>query len=62
MDDSIWIVEPENPEQLAEKIQYVLNNPEEAEAVGNKTRQGCIEKYSWDAMEEILLKVFKKYE
>lgn len=57
-----WIVEPEKPEQLAEKIQYVLNNPEEAEDMGNKARQKCIEKYSWDAMEEILLKVFKKYE
>jgi glycosyltransferase involved in cell wall biosynthesis len=55
-------VEPENPEQLAEKIQYVLDNPEEAEAMGSKARQKCIEKYSWDAMEEILLKVFEKYE
>lgn len=57
-----WIVEPENPEQLAEKIQYVVNNSEEAETMGNKARQKCIEKYSWDAMEEILLKVFEKYE
>lgn len=62
LDGCGWIVEPENPEQLAEKIQYVLDNPEEAEAMGNKARQKCIEKYSWDAMEEILLKVFKKYE
>lgn len=62
LDGCGWIVEPENPEQLAEKIQYVLDNPEEAEEVGNKARQRCIEKYSWDAMEEILLNVFKKYE
>ena len=54
LDGCGWIVEPEKPEQLAEKIQYVLNNPEEAEAMGNKARQKCIEKYSWDAMEEIL--------
>lgn len=62
LDGCGWIVKPESPEQLAEKIQYVLNNPEEAEAMGNKARQKCIEKYSWNAMEEILLKVFKKYE
>ena len=62
LDGCGWIVEPENPEQLAEKIQYLLNNPEEAEVMGNKARQKCIEKYSWDAMEEILLKVFIKYE
>jgi hypothetical protein len=30
--------------------------------MGNKARQKCIEKYSWDAMEEILVEVFKKYE
>jgi len=29
---------------------------------GNKARQKCVENYSWDAMEEILLKVFEKYE
>ena len=57
-----WIVEPENPRLLAEKIQYVLNNPKEAEEMGNKARQKCIEKYSWDSMEEILLRVFEKYE
>ena len=62
LDGCGWIVEPENPEQLAEKIQYVLDNPEEAKAMGNKARQKCIEKYSWDAMEEILSTVFEKYE
>jgi glycosyltransferase involved in cell wall biosynthesis len=61
LDGCGWIVEPENPEQLAEKIQYVLDNPEEAKAMGNEARQRCIEKYSWDVMEEILLKVFEKY-
>jgi len=25
-------------------------------------RQKCIEKYSWDAMEKVLLEVFEKYE
>ena len=62
LDGCGWIIEPENPKKLAEKIRYVLNNSEEAEAMGNKARQKCIEKYSWNAMEEILLKVFKKYE
>jgi len=62
LDGCGWIVEPENPEQLAEKIQCVLDNPEEAKAMGSKARKKCIEKYSWDAMEEILVKVFEKYE
>lgn len=61
LDGCGWIVKPENKEQLAETIQYILDNPEEAEEMGNKARQRCIEKYSWDVMEEILLKVFEKY-
>ncbi|HDD44770.1 MAG TPA: glycosyltransferase family 1 protein [Candidatus Desulfofervidus auxilii] len=62
LDGCGWIVEPENPKQLAETIQYVLNNPEKAEEMGWKARQKCIEKYSWDAMEKVLLEVFEKYE
>lgn len=57
-----WIVEPENQEQLAETIQYVLNNPEEAKEKGWQARQRCIEKYSWDALEKVLVKVFEKFE
>ena len=57
-----WIVEPENAKQLADTIQYVLNHPTEAEKMGNKARQRCIEKYSWDAMEKVLIELFEKYE
>jgi glycosyltransferase involved in cell wall biosynthesis len=62
LDGCGWIVEPGNSKQLAETIQYVLNNPEEAEKMGRKARQKCIEKYSWDAMEKILVSIFSKYE
>jgi len=57
-----WIVESENPEQLAETIKYVLDNPKKAEEKGLKARQKCIEEYSWDSMEKLLIKIFKKYE
>ena len=62
LDGCGWVVEPDKSNKLAEKIQYVLNNTEEAEAIGKKARLKCIEKYSWNAMEEILLGVLKKYE
>ncbi len=61
LDGCGWIVEPENPEQLAETIQYVLNNSQEADIIGQKARQKCIEKYSWDVMDKILMRVFGKY-
>lgn len=57
-----WIVEPGNAEQLAKSIQYVLNNPDEADEKAQKARKKCIDKYSWDAMEKVLLKLFEKYE
>lgn len=62
LDGCGWIVEPENPKKLAEAIQYVRNNPKEAEEISLKARQKCIDKYSWTAMEKELVKVFKKYE
>ena len=61
LDGCGWIIEPENTEQLAETLQYVLNNPDEAEEIGWKARQKCIENYSWDAMEKVLVEVFGKY-
>ncbi len=57
-----WIVEPENPKQLAETVRYVLDHPTEAEEMGYRARQKCIEKYSWDAMEKVLVEIFRKYE
>ena len=57
-----WIIEPEQPDELAGAIRYVLNHPEEAKEMGWKARQKCIEKYSYDAMEEVLLGLFKRYE
>lgn len=60
--DCGWIVEAENPKQLAETIQYVLEHPSEAQEMGSNARQKCIEKYSWDAIEKVLVGMFSKYE
>lgn len=57
-----WVVEAENPKKLAETIKYILDNPEEAKTMGQKAREKCVEKYSWDAIEKILVNLFKKYE
>ena len=45
LDGCGWIVEPEKPAQLAERIEYVLDNPEEAGEMGQNARQKCIERY-----------------
>ena len=58
LDECGWIVEPENAMELAKAIEYVLDNPNEAEEKGLKARQECIEKYSFDAIEKVLVKMF----
>ena len=50
-----WIVKSGNPLQLAEKIEYVLNNPKEAQDIGLKARKRCIELYSLNVMKESVL-------
>ena len=61
LDGCGWIVEPGNPHQLATSISHVLSNPEEANEMGQLARKRCIEKYSWDALESLLVGVFKEY-
>jgi len=60
--DCGWIVEPNNPSQLAQTIQYVYEHSLEAEEKGWKARKECEEKYSWDQMEKILKDIFHDYE
>ena len=57
-----WIVEPDDLNQLSTTICYVLTHPEDAKEVGNRAREECIRKYSWDALEAILVQKFQKYE
>ena len=57
-----WIVEPGQPEELAQAIQYVLDNPEEAANNGLLARERCKEKYSYDAMEKVLVGIFQRFE
>ena len=61
LDGCGWIVEPGNPGQLAASIAHVLANPEKANEIGRLARKRCIEKYSWDALESPLAKVFEEY-
>jgi glycosyltransferase involved in cell wall biosynthesis len=62
LDGCGWTVEPGSPKQLAETIQYVIDHSGQAEQMGRKARQKCIQKYSWDAMEKVLVNIFSKYE
>ncbi len=54
------IVEPEKPDQLAEKIKYVFDNPKFAKNLGKKAREKCIKEYSFDAVKGKLFKLVEE--
>lgn len=56
------LVRTGNVAELADNILFLLQNEDIAKELGEKARERCIRKYSWNAMEEILIKVFEKYE
>ncbi len=49
-----YLVAPNSPEQLADKIKWIFNNLEEASDRGLQARKRCVELYSVDAMAVIL--------
>jgi glycosyltransferase involved in cell wall biosynthesis len=55
-------VEPENVEQIAESINFFLNNPDEAERMGRNGRRAVEEKYNWNTEKDILLNLYEKIE
>jgi len=61
LDGCGWIVESENPRQLAEIIKYVFDHPVQAKEKGKKAREKCKREYSWEMMEINLTGVFENY-
>jgi len=56
-----FIVKPEDPEQLARKIRYVITHPEEANEMGVKARKKCERDYSLSLMEQRLAAIFERF-
>jgi glycosyltransferase involved in cell wall biosynthesis len=52
-----YLVDPNNPEQIAAKIQWIFANFELAQAQGKRARERCVADYSVDAMTGILSEV-----
>ena len=52
-------VNPLDPEELAEKIEYLLGNPEERRKMGENGRKVFIEKYNWDHEKRKLLQIYE---
>jgi glycosyltransferase involved in cell wall biosynthesis len=58
--DCGFIVEPDSPRELADKIHYIFKNPIVAREMGEKARKKCIEKYSLRVVGERLINYIQK--
>lgn len=55
-------VPPGDVQKLAGAIEWCLENEAEAGQMGIRAREKCIRMYSWDAMEQVLARIFAPYE
>lgn len=53
------LVDPLDPVKIAEAIKWLLENPDEAEAMGRRGKQAVEEKYNWDIEKKKLLTFYE---
>lgn len=51
-------VDPLDPKEIAQAIEYLLTHPEEARRMGENGRRAVLEKYNWEREAEKLLKLY----
>jgi glycosyltransferase involved in cell wall biosynthesis len=54
------LVEPGQPQAIAEAIQWLLEHPMEAQAMGNRGRQAVLQTYNWNSQAQLLLDLYRR--
>lgn len=52
-------VEPDNTKEIANAINYLLDNPDIAIQMGENGKNAVKERYNWQTQEDILLKMYE---
>ncbi len=53
-------VNPENPQDLAQKIKFLIENPDTAQKIAQNGQKLVREKYTWDTVAQKMRKIFNK--
>lgn len=56
----ICIRNPQDSDEIAKAIRYLLEHPQEAEAMGKRGQEAIREKYNWGIQEKNLLELYEK--
>jgi glycosyltransferase involved in cell wall biosynthesis len=54
------LVDPSQPEAIAEALQWLLEHPTEAQAMGNRGRQAVLQTYNWNSQAQLLLHLYHR--
>jgi glycosyltransferase involved in cell wall biosynthesis len=54
------LVEPGRPHAMAKAIQWLLEHPAEAHAMGNRGRRAILETYNWNSQGQLLLQLYRR--
>lgn len=54
------LVDPERPEEIAKAMLWMIDNPEEAEAMGRRGRAAILERYNWDQEADALIQSYER--
>lgn len=53
------LVDPQDPQAIAEAMQWILDNPDEAAEMGRRGRAAVEERYNWEAESEKLVALYR---
>ena len=53
-------VEPDNVDEIADAIMYLIDNPDKAKEMGENGRRAVLEEFNWGIEEKILLALYNK--
>ena len=55
------VAEPNDPNSLRQRIEYLIDNPEEAKKMGNRGRETVQKNYTWDAVARRCLAAYRDF-